>query len=212
MGIRRSARAAGGRYHHGNLRQALVAAALRILEKDGAAALTLRAAAREAGVSQAAPYRHFTDKEALLATVAAESFHALTAAMREAGASLGDDRRARFRALGLAYIRFAVVHPARFRLMFGRDLGRMARYLPLKQAADGALALLVAEIEAGQQIGLLRAGDPRDLAMAAWSMVHGLSALLVDGQLSAGTQALEAFAFRVMQYLFLGMRSEPSAN
>jgi AcrR family transcriptional regulator len=209
---RRRIPAARERYHHGDLQQALIAAALRILETGGAAALSLRAAAREAGVSQAAPYRHFADKEALLAAVAAASFRALSAAMREATAPLGGDLNARFRMLGLTYIRFAVAHPARFRLMFGRDVGRLSVHPGLKQAADETFALLVAGIERGQQAGLLRAGEPRELAMAAWAMVHGLSALLVDGQLSPGTQALEAFAFRVVQYLFLGVRSEPLAR
>lgn len=200
------------RYHHGGLRQALIAAALGILETEGVEALTLRAAARRAGVSQAAPYRHFADKETLLAAVAAECFRGLTAAMNGATAPFGGDLNARFRTIGPTYIRYAVAHPARFRLMFGRDVGRLATHPDLKQAADETFALLLTGIERGQQAGLLRAGEPRELAMAAWAMVHGLSALLVDGQLAPGSQALDAFVFRVLQYLFLGVRSEPPAR
>jgi len=199
------------RYHHGDLRRALIDAAQHILETEGVSALTLRAAARGAGVSQAAPYRHFTDKDALLAAVAEEGFRALSAAMREATDTAGGDFASRFRALGIAYIRFAVEQPARFRLMFGREIADRGAHLPLHQAANETFGMLVAGIEKGQQSGLIRDGDPRELSMAAWSMVHGLSALLVDGQLSRGTQDLEMFASGVVRYLFLGLRSDPLA-
>lgn len=201
-----------GRYHHGNLRRALIDAALHILETQGVSALTLRAAARGAGVSQAAPYRHFADKEALLAAVAEEGFRTLSAAMGEATEKAGDDFASRFRAIGITYIRFAVEQPARFRLMFGRQVADRGAHLPLRQAADETFAILVAGIEAGQQSGFIRGGDPRELSMAAWSMVHGLSALLVDGQLSRGTQDLDTFASGVVRHLFLGLRSDPPAR
>lgn len=172
-------------------------------------ALTLRAAARDAGVSQAAPYRHFADKESLLAAVAEEGFRALSAAMREAAAHAGGELAARFRAIGVTYIRFAVDQPARFRLMFGREVANRERHLPLRQAASETFGTLVSAIEKGQGTGLIRGGDPRELSMAAWSMVHGLAALLVDGQLSPGTQAIEVLASRVLQWLFVGLRNDP---
>lgn len=197
------------RYHHGNLRRALIDAALHILETEGVSALTLRAAARGAGVSPAAPYRHFADKEALLAAVAEEGFRALSAAMREATTNAGNDLVSGFRAIGMTYIRFAVEQPARFRLMFGREVANRGSHLPLDQAANETFGMLVAAIEKGQQSGLIRGGDPRELSMAAWSMVHGLSALLVDGQLSPGTQDLDLFASRVVQCLFLGLHNDP---
>src|SRR3972149_3564682 len=94
-----------GSYHHGNLRRALLDAALELVETQGAEALTLRAAARRAGVSPAAPYRHFADKRTLLAAVAEEGFRALTEAMRQATAAHGAQPPGRFRALGVSYIR-----------------------------------------------------------------------------------------------------------
>src|SRR2546430_6260512 len=98
------------RYHHGDLRRTLIDAALRIVEQVGPGALSLRELARHAGVSHAAPYRHFASREALLAALAAEGFRGLGAEMA-ALASDGGDPLARFAALGLAYVRYAVAHP-----------------------------------------------------------------------------------------------------
>jgi AcrR family transcriptional regulator len=201
-----------GRYHHGDLRRAMIDGALRILAAEGVAGLSLRAVARRAGVSQAAPYRHFADKAALLAAVAEEGFRALTAAMRDAAAAAGDDLIVRFRAVGLTYIRFAVDRPARFRLMFGREVAHGAGNERFDQAASETFALLVTGIERGQRAGLIRPGNPMDMAMASWSMVHGLSALLVDGQLSRGTEGLEAYASRALRYLFIGFRDGAPAG
>src|SRR5437870_4008576 len=108
-------------YHHGGLRRAMIDAALRLVETGGSQALTLRAAARLAGVSQAAPYRHFANKEALLAGVAEEGFHVLATAMREGAAARRQGAIERMRALGLSYVEFATSHPSHFRVMFGRE-------------------------------------------------------------------------------------------
>jgi AcrR family transcriptional regulator len=214
---RRGARGSAGgadtrtraRYHHGNLRPTLIDAAIRILETKGVSALTLRAAARGAGVSQAAPYRHFADKASLLAAVAEEGFRALSAAMRAAAARTEGDFASRFRAIGMAYVRFAVEQPARFRLMFGREVADRESHLALRQATSDTFGMLMAGIEEGQKAGLIREGDSRELSMAVWSMVHGLSALLVDGQISLGEQELEMFASSVARHLFLGLRRDP---
>jgi AcrR family transcriptional regulator len=198
-----------GSYHHGDLRRALIDGALRILETQGVSALTLRAAARRAGVSQAAPYRHFADKEDLLAAVAAEGFRALSAAMREAADRAGGEILARFLAIGMTYIRFAVSQPARFRLMFGGQVADREAHLPLRQAAEETFGLLIAGIEEGQKAGVIRDGDQRELSMVAWSAVHGLSALVVDGQLPRGNQDPELVASGVLRDLFLGLRRDP---
>src|ERR1700733_5513657 len=105
-------------YHHGDLRAALVAAAVQILEKDGEGALTLREVARRVGVSAAAPYHHFADKHAILAAVGEEGFSHLADAMEEAQATSGPKTRDTLRAMGVAYVRFAVRHPSHFRVMF----------------------------------------------------------------------------------------------
>lgn len=193
-------------YHHGNLRRALVDAALDLVHTAGPQALTLRAAARRAGVSQAAPYRHFRDKRALLGAVAEEGFRALTREMRRAQAAEGADPVKRLRALGLAYVRFATRHPSHFRVMFGREVADKSDLPGLAEAANETFALLVRGITASECAGMFRQDNPEALAVAAWAMVHGLSALLVDGQLARvkGSSA-EELAQIVTAALFFGI-------
>jgi len=194
-------------YHHGNLSRALVEAALRLVETQGAEALTLRGAARLAGVSQAAPYRHFSDKDALLAAVAEEGFRHMTQAMRQASAQHEGDPLGRFRALGQAYLEFATKHPAHYRVMFGRAPASRGAYPALEAASGETFGLLVESIRDGQRSGIVRPGNPEELALATWSASHGLSSLAVDGQLSRrmGETPFEALAQAVMANIFLGL-------
>lgn len=157
-------------YHHGDLRTALLRAAAKILEKEGISALSLREAARRAGVSHNAPYRHFADREALLAALAAEGFESLAEAMRGHGG----------REMGAAYVRFALARPQLFRLMFGGALPT-ANHEPLREAAARAHQALVAAFQ-----DLPR---PELAAAAAWSLVHGLAQLLLDGHFAAARTA-----------------------
>jgi len=170
-------------YHHGDLRRTLVDAAVWLVEKGGAQALTLRAAARRAGVSQAAPYRHFKNKEALLAAVAEEGFRAMAVAMRRASAG-GKGEREQMRALGLGYVEFATSHPSHFRVMFGREMADRSAYPSLREAAVKTFQMLVEIISDCQRVHIVRAGQPEELALTAWAIVHGISALLVDDQLA----------------------------
>ncbi|MFO1428670.1 MAG: TetR/AcrR family transcriptional regulator [Candidatus Competibacteraceae bacterium] len=164
-------------YHHGNLRAALVEAGLQLVEETGIEALTLREAARRAGVSQTAPYRHFADKEALLAAVAAAGFKALQQALSEAATGIGDINR-RLPRLGQAYVHFALDHPGLFRLMFGAGIGDKQPYPLLQQAAQAAYALL----EDTMRAYLSGGHDIPAATVAAWSLVHGLASLLLDRQ------------------------------
>ncbi len=174
-------------YHHGNLRPALIDAALAIVEAKGAQALSLRAAARRARVSAAAPYRHFRDKEGLLAAVAEEGFRALAASMARAAERHRDLAR-RFESIGVSYIHFANQHPGHFRVMFGLESAERSAYPGLQQAGAEAFSQLTAAIREGQRQGVIRAGDVRPLSLAAWSLVHGFSALLIDGQLLSAAE------------------------
>ncbi len=160
-------------YHHGDLPAALLLAAGKILEKEGVEALSLRALTRRTGVSHAAPYRHFRDRESLLAALAAEGFAMLGRAQREAAASGG------LRAMGEAYVRFALAHPQRFRLMFGGQL-KIARHPALREVATKAFEALSGALAA-------HAGDLRgagDASIAAWALVHGLAQLLLGGRIA----------------------------
>lgn len=180
-------------YHHGDLRRALIQAAGDLL--DARKTPSLRAVARAAGVSQAAPYRHFADKEALLAAVAQEGFAALAQAM---GAVDADQPEQRIQRMGVAYVTFAVSHPGWFRVMFG-DAVDQARHPDCAAAAHAAFALLSDGVEAALAAGRLQ-GAAHDLTLVAWSLVHGLASLMVEGQGRAAgldPEQAEAVAARV---------------
>jgi AcrR family transcriptional regulator len=169
-------------YHHGELRPALLRAAARVLEKEGPAALSLRELARRAGVSHNAPYRHFSDREALLAALAADGFRTLGEALGQASG----------RAMGEAYVRFALEHPQLFRLMFGGHLA-FSRHRELARAAARPYEALLAALRA--QPGL---AEPEKAAAAAWSLVHGLAHLLLDGHFASQAGERAAFAREVI--------------
>jgi AcrR family transcriptional regulator len=171
------------RYHHGDLRRALLDAALAIVEQAGPGALSLRELARTAGVSHAAPYRHFPSREALLVALGVEGFRGLDAEMQ---AAVGDERDPihRLVAHGVAYVRYAVAHPGHFKVMFGSELHGGVKDAELATASEPTLRALVDCIAAAQAEGAVRDGDPRALSVGAWATVHGLALLLVDRQLA----------------------------
>jgi AcrR family transcriptional regulator len=136
--------------------------------------LSLRGAARLAGVSQTAPYRHFADKAALLAAVAAAGFRDLAHAMRRA-ASGTDREHVRLSAIGCAYLAFAIDNRAVFRLMFGPEIPDKAAHPDLRAAADEAFTVLADETSA--------ITGTTDAAVAAWSFIHGFATLIIDGQI-----------------------------
>lgn len=178
-------------YHHPNLRPSLLRAARRLLEEGGAGALSLREAARRAGVSHNAPYRHFADRDALLAALAAEGFDGLAAAMKQAAGNAPAAHR--LGAIGAAYIRFALDAPGLFRLMFG---GQVRAGAHAELAVAGARAYAVLTGEAAPEAG-------SDRAIAAWARVHGLAHLLLDGQI-ASARGDRAAAERLIGRIFGG--------
>jgi AcrR family transcriptional regulator len=185
----RVARKRSDAYQHGDLRRALIQAGLKLLGEHGVAGLSLRAAAQLAGVSHAAPYRHFRDKNALVVAIAEEGLKLLTRSMRaEIEACPSRQILARMQAAGYGYVSFALAHPAYFRTIFGEkvwpDRNDPAK-IALVATGRESLGVLRALIDEGVRNGQLRAGVDQDqLALAAWSMVHGLSLLIIDGQLT----------------------------
>lgn len=180
-------------YHHGDLRRALLDASLALLDEGGVGAISLREVARKAGVSHSAPYHHFPDRASLLAAIAEEGFAELAREMAEARAA-APDARARLEACGLAYIRFALGSPARFKLMFRPELAPTTAASSAPRAAPTALETLTGAIVDAQAAGLAPAGDPKPFVLTAWSSVHGLASLWLDGPLRsappfAGTSA-----------------------
>jgi AcrR family transcriptional regulator len=198
-------------YHHGDLRRALVDAAIPLLRTGGAEALTLRAVAREAGVSQTAPYRHFADRAALVAAVADDGFRRLhkrlTAAARAPGRTTGrvqHTARGGLQAIALAYVRFALEHPEEYRVMFGREVAGAPA--PEGSARQEVFTLLRGGIATLQTQGLVRDGDPGIIALSAWSLVHGLAMLALDGQLSGRQMpSAEALTMQATELLMFGM-------
>jgi AcrR family transcriptional regulator len=181
-------------YHHGDLRNGLLEAARLILEEESLAALTLRAVARRAGVSHAAPYRHFPNHEALLVELAIEGFDELRESLAEAAKIAGSesDRIAR---LGAAYMRFVAARPALARLMFGGQLPNRDQFPALGLKADAI----------GTQNGDAKS-DPA-LGLAVWSSVHGLAMLVLEnvidlGQRRSGLHVLPARAEIILRSLF----------
>lgn len=174
-------------YHHGHLREALLRAAIQLIAEVGPAGFTLREVARRAGVSHNAPYRHFADREELLAAVASEGFRELDRAMLKAvqhqRTSVGRLKRA-----GLAYVEFALRRPEHFTVMF--DAAVSERKMPdSSQAAEQAFGTLLGLVKSCQDEGRLRPGDPYQFAFLAWSMVHGVAKLATAKRLPYASPA-----------------------
>lgn len=171
-------------YHHGELRESLLEAAELLLEEDGPGGLSLRKVGRRLGVTPGAPYRHFEDKDALLAALAVRGFERLRERMlaEQDGSANGEER---MRRAGLGYLEFAAQHPELFRLMFGwmpsRDVPELC------EASDAAFAGLRGILEGCEQEGLLTK-SVQDAGLMAWSAVHGAAFLLIDKRLMLGDE------------------------
>jgi AcrR family transcriptional regulator len=169
-------------YHHGDLRRALLDGALQLAEQKGPAAVSLREAARVAGVSHNAPYRHFDDKLAMLAAASEEGFVLLHAEMQAALAACGPEARSRLVALAVAYVRFALHHPAHFRMMYGHRSPPKAATAALQRAARDVFQLFLGTVE-GSLASLNRARDPKKVLFQLWALAHGIAALALEKQI-----------------------------
>jgi AcrR family transcriptional regulator len=167
----------------------MVQEAVRLIQREGVEALTLRSVGERLGVSRTALYRHFTDKQALLTAVAAEGFRTLRTALAEAWESRGRGSEG-FQAMGVAYVRFAVTHPSHYRVMFGGRVRHADRSV-LRDADTDAFRVLLDAIVELQGQGLVRGDDPGHLALYIWAVVHGVSMLALDGMLPAGVPATD---------------------
>jgi AcrR family transcriptional regulator len=170
-------------YHHGDLRAALVRAAMELLEQGGEIALSLRAVARCAGVSPAAPYRHYADREALVSAVAAVGYREL--AERLAAAHPSPSTPDQLASVAVAYVQFALDRPALFRIMFGEPCDHDNDE---RVAATAAVSHYVREIAART----FPKADAEALATAIWALVHGLAFLYLDGKLDVTTPSVVA--------------------
>lgn len=164
-------------HHHGNLREALVEAGIVMLESGES--FSLRAVARQVGVSQAAPYRHFSSKSDIEAAMAAHGFRELQAQLTDV-IGVGSVRQAPLVELALAYIHFAEAHPALYSLMFSQAPSNDEE----RTAACAAVFALIQEVAASTHPGR----DPHGLATAGWALAHGLATLHLDRALGRGDE------------------------
>ena len=192
------AAAVGRGYHHGDLRNGLLEAARSILEEESLSALTLRAVARKAGVSHAAPYRHFPNHEALLVELSIEGFDELRDAIADAAKAQGSESD-KIASIGAAYMRFVAARPALARLMFGGQLPNRDQFPALGLKADSI----------GAEIGATLSDNA--LGLAVWAAVHGLAMLVLEnvidlGQRRSGLHVLPARSEIILRSLFATAR------
>ncbi|MFI9328975.1 TetR/AcrR family transcriptional regulator [Kitasatospora sp. NPDC052868] len=173
-----------GGYHHGSLPEALVAVALGLLDEQGQQKVTMREVARRAGVSPAAPFRHFADRGALLTEVADR---VLADFERWQRSEVEEDEggRGALRAMGLGFVRYAIHHPHRFELVRSRVFAT-SRQPELEQRLAGIDQAYAGFIAADQEAGRLRPGDPEMVGLAGQALVYGLSQMIIDGYLPVG--------------------------
>ena len=190
-------------YHHENLRQTLLEAAVALIGEVGPRDFTLREVARRAGVSHNAPYRHFPAKDDLLVAVATEGFDRLTALMQKSSAR-GKTALGRLQLCGCGYVDFALHWPHHFLVMF--DLPKTSHeQCKDEQVGKNAFDVLMGCIMAAQQSGDLPAGDPLPQAWTAWSLVHGIAKLAISGNLPLGRRETLDFTHRATEVLSCGL-------
>jgi AcrR family transcriptional regulator len=172
------------KYHHGDLKNALIKAGVEILAKDGVGGLSLRKVAQQAGVSHAAPYAHFTDKQALIAAISTEGFLILFEQLKAVREKYQFDPRRQLVEAARAYVRFAQTAPAHFRVTFSSAVEREQDYPALVEMIGNSYGQVVKIVEGCQAAGILRSAPADVMAVSVWSVVHGFASLLIEGQIS----------------------------
>lgn len=193
-------------YHHGHLKEELLNAALALISQVGPQGFTLREVARRAGVSHNAPYRHFRDKDELLAVVAVQGFERLNSAMKRSAAR-GTTPLERFRLCGRGYISFALRWPQHFLVMFDLPSGR-DKYPEYAGAGEEAFTTLLKFVVECQRAEVLAGGESERLAFMAWSMVHGIAKLASSSHLPFPNSSVLDFADTATRVLAVGMAQE----
>ncbi|MCP4408998.1 MAG: TetR/AcrR family transcriptional regulator [Gammaproteobacteria bacterium] len=171
-------------YHHGNLRQALIEAGAQLIEIKGVSGISLREVAKQTGVSHTAPYRHFKDKNALLAGITEVGFAQLAGSLQQVMIENPNAPKDQLIEAGVAYISRAIQNKQMHNLMFGGAWKLSNDEELIKQTSDAAFNGLVQIVKNGQQAGVFKKGDARVLALTAWSLVHGYAMLASTSQLS----------------------------
>ncbi len=183
-------------YHHGDLKNALIQAGADILSKEGISALTLRKVAKKAGVSHAAPYAHFTDKQALIAAISTEGYKKLYDQIAQVAEQYRSDPLRRFVEASWAYVQFALDEPDHFKVTLSGMIEKEQDYPAFVETARQTFSLVVEIVAQCQQAGILRKGAPDLTAVSAWALIHGFVTLLLENQISH--MVLDRFTVREM--------------
>lgn len=171
-------------YHHGDLKNALIKAGTEILGSEGLGGLSLRKVAKQAGVSHAAPYSHFTDKQALIAAISTEGFKQLHSQIEAVKETHQADPETLLIETAWAYVQFALNEPDRFKLMFSSVLEKEKEYPDFVEISQKDFRQVVEIVEICQRAEILKSGDSELIALSLWGTVHGFISLLLEGQIS----------------------------
>lgn len=197
-------------YHHGDLRNALIEAGVKMLAEEGEQNFSMRKLARAAGVSHNAPYMHFADKEALLVAIAEQGFAILSQVVSEAIEQGEGDWDLQLKKCSWAYVRFALEHPSHLNVMFyPYDPEKYPNYYNL---STSTLQLLGDFVEAGQAAGLVKTADSKILATLVWSLMHGVSTILAGRKMPPwvmGERTPEALVEEFASHLYRGLIASP---
>jgi AcrR family transcriptional regulator len=188
-------------YHHGDLARTLREEAVKLIREVGPEGVALRELARRIGVNHASVYRHYADKEALVAAVAQDGWTELAAAMHAAvtGDDVPADPAARLVRIGAAYARYALAHPAHYGVMTGPRLNEAGRFPSLEVPIDDAFQLLISEIERGRKLGAFAdGGTAQDWALRVWMFVHGYVSLVMARRVQVKPSRVEEYFERML--------------
>lgn len=172
-------------YHHGNLRKQLIETALEIIAVDGLEKVSMRGLGSRIGVSRTAPYRHFANKSELLSAIAEEGYGKLTQVLSDVNTRVSDDSVTRLMNIGIAYVEFAVSNPVHYRIMFGNEIQESKRTPSLLEASGTSFNELLTAVQICQDQKKIKPFEPIVVANTLWATAHGLSFLLIDGQVSS---------------------------
>jgi len=197
-------------YHHGDLKNALIEAGIKILAKEGVSGLSLRKVAKEAGVSHSAPYAHFTDKQSLIAAISTEGFKQLYAELDAAILAHGGNPREQLLEGAWAYVQFAMKNTGTFKIMFSGVLEKEKDYPAFVEISRKTFEKVTDVVKACQDAGALHAAPPDVMAVAVWGQIHGVISLILEGQVSH--VVLDRFSIREIVSVALkqGMSGKPS--
>jgi AcrR family transcriptional regulator len=197
-----------GAYHHGDLERAMVEAAVHMIQEAGVPGLTLREVGARLGVSRTALYRHFDDKAALVARVAAEGFRLFHETLARAVAAAAADGGDPLQAMAGAYVDFALANRSHYETMFGGYLENWGRYPDLIEHADKAFGILLNTIRDEQRNGRIGPGDPVEIAEITWSLSHGIATLGAARHLTRTPTSVRDLAVMGCRFLQNGVLGE----